>query len=195
MKLIDETILTSIADAIRAKNGSSDKYKPAVMPDAIKAISSGGTSSETVQPVISISRAIAVENVVLKGKSLEIKIDLSKNTADSPDIIINTQGTTTWAYCFSIWKDESYVAGNFRGANKQTGSYITLNGVSPSGVLTLKLASDGVYADGTKVTGTTSTDTTCENDFLTSLNNSSNTYIYVGGFNSYTQYIDSMRVI
>ena len=40
--VLDDT-LTDIANAIRGKNGSSDKYKPGQMADAIDNISAGGT--------------------------------------------------------------------------------------------------------------------------------------------------------
>jgi hypothetical protein len=41
---IKEETLTSIANAIRSKNGSSDTYTPSEMADAIAAISGGGIS-------------------------------------------------------------------------------------------------------------------------------------------------------
>ena len=39
---VNDTTLTDIADAIRAKNGQETLYKPSDMPDAIEAISGGG---------------------------------------------------------------------------------------------------------------------------------------------------------
>ena len=46
MALIDDlrNKLTNVADAIREKNGGSDKIKIDDMPDAIRNISSGGTT-------------------------------------------------------------------------------------------------------------------------------------------------------
>lgn len=47
---ISDSILTDIADAIRSKNGTENTYKPAQMPDAIEAISSGGiTPTGTIE--------------------------------------------------------------------------------------------------------------------------------------------------
>lgn len=47
---IDESLLTDIADAIRAKNGSSDTYTPAEMAEAIADLETGGiTPTGTVQ--------------------------------------------------------------------------------------------------------------------------------------------------
>ena len=40
---LKDSTLTSIADAIRSKNGTTTKYKPSEMPAAITAISGGGT--------------------------------------------------------------------------------------------------------------------------------------------------------
>ena len=48
--VVNDTYLSDIADAIRAKNGSSDTYKPSEMADAISAISGGGiTPTGTIQ--------------------------------------------------------------------------------------------------------------------------------------------------
>ena len=44
IKTIDETNLTNIADAIRAKNGTTEVYKPSEMAAAIQAITTGGGS-------------------------------------------------------------------------------------------------------------------------------------------------------
>lgn len=45
LKLYNETDIEAIADAIRAKNGSSDTYKVSEMADAIDDIPTGGGSS------------------------------------------------------------------------------------------------------------------------------------------------------
>lgn len=51
LKYIDDSYLSDIADAIRAKNGSQDTYKPSEMADAIGNISGGGgiTPTGTIQ--------------------------------------------------------------------------------------------------------------------------------------------------
>ena len=47
---VSDTTLTDIADAIRAKNGTENTYKPSEMPDAIEAISGGGiTPTGTIE--------------------------------------------------------------------------------------------------------------------------------------------------
>lgn len=44
--LVEQTTMTAIADAIRAKNGSENTYTPAQMADAISAITTGGGEAE-----------------------------------------------------------------------------------------------------------------------------------------------------
>lgn len=44
VKLYDDTNIKAIADAIRAKNGTTETYKPSEMASAIEAIKSGGVS-------------------------------------------------------------------------------------------------------------------------------------------------------
>ena len=44
--LVEERSLKNIADAIRAKNGLTDKYKPGEMADAIIDLSTGGGSGD-----------------------------------------------------------------------------------------------------------------------------------------------------
>ena len=46
--LVEDTSLTAIADAIRAKNGETTQYKPAEMANAISALVSGDTSEYDV---------------------------------------------------------------------------------------------------------------------------------------------------
>ena len=57
--VLDDT-LTNIANAIRGKNGSSDKYKPGQMADAIDNISAGGTGipREVIDGVYKIPETI-----------------------------------------------------------------------------------------------------------------------------------------
>lgn len=47
---IEDTTITNIANAIREQNGSTNKYNPSQMPDAIRAIETGGGSSDEWQP-------------------------------------------------------------------------------------------------------------------------------------------------
>lgn len=44
--LVDHNTLSAIAESIREKKGSGEKMKPAMMPDAIRSIPSGGGGTE-----------------------------------------------------------------------------------------------------------------------------------------------------
>lgn len=62
--LIEQTSIENIANAIRSKNGSSEKYKPAEMADAIIAISGEGGITPTGTKNILISQnGVHTENV------------------------------------------------------------------------------------------------------------------------------------
>ena len=50
--LVSETHLNDIANAIRNKNGATDKYKPSQMASAIESISSGGSSGGNVEDTL-----------------------------------------------------------------------------------------------------------------------------------------------
>lgn len=56
--VINDEHLTSIADAIRGKNGETTTYKPAEMADAITAIETGSETLETVTYIITPSTKI-----------------------------------------------------------------------------------------------------------------------------------------
>lgn len=53
--LINETSLSGIAEAIRAKNGSSETYKPSEMAAAIKAIETGGGGGDLPEEALTIT--------------------------------------------------------------------------------------------------------------------------------------------
>lgn len=65
--LVNDEYLSDIADAIRAKNGSSDTYKPSQMAGAIEDISGGGTCESLAtqlepMPPYAITRYIIKDN-------------------------------------------------------------------------------------------------------------------------------------
>lgn len=55
---VDDTNFKAIADAIRAKNGTTETYKPSEMASAISAISAGGVNEVTQLPTESVVGAV-----------------------------------------------------------------------------------------------------------------------------------------
>lgn len=72
-KLYDETSIQAIADAIRAKNGSSDAYKVSEMAQAIEDIpTGGGGNADYVEGTITIPSAITVSASGTEFPSLQL---------------------------------------------------------------------------------------------------------------------------
>lgn len=69
---IEDTTLTSIANAIREKNGTTDAYKPSEMPTAISNIETGGGSGggSTYKP-----RATSISFKSYKGTELDYELE------------------------------------------------------------------------------------------------------------------------
>ena len=90
--LVRESSLQGIADAIRAKNGTQNTYKPDEMPDAIEAISGGGiTPTGTKQ--ISITENGTTTQDVTNYASAEITVNVESSGGGDADGIID--GTIT----------------------------------------------------------------------------------------------------
>ncbi len=93
--LVEETSLEDIADAIRSKNGTSTKYKPAEMADAISAISGGGiTPSGTKQ--INITQNGTVTEDVTNYANAQVNVNVpSVSPTGTKQVSIAQNGTTT----------------------------------------------------------------------------------------------------
>lgn len=65
--LVDEETLSAIADAVRARGGTSAKMKPAEIPDAVKRIPNGGSGADMSLPI----RFFDYEGTLLYSFSLE----------------------------------------------------------------------------------------------------------------------------
>lgn len=84
---IEESTLTSIADAIRSKEGSTELIPPLEMPARIEALSGGGLALEENARIIqlaslnSLGKSDATLNLY-KAKSLQRLVDVGTSTAD-----------------------------------------------------------------------------------------------------------------
>lgn len=104
-KLYEESSVQAIADAIRAKNGSTDTYKIAEMPTAISAIQTGGgggaDSQEDAIIQRTISGAYANDRITTVGKNaffaclhLEL-VDFPNVTSVNNNAFTSCNGLTT----------------------------------------------------------------------------------------------------
>lgn len=87
--LVQDTSLTAIGDAIRAKNGSEDTYKPAEMAEAILALS--GSSSNKIYQKVNITGAQISSSSSDTGTN-QMAFDLSNYiTSDDQPIIVSVR--------------------------------------------------------------------------------------------------------
>lgn len=80
--LVEQSTMTAIADAIRAKNNSEDTYTPAQMADAISAITSGGGDAEytaTVWKYIPATNTFYVKGSASGTIDVTLTADLGDN--------------------------------------------------------------------------------------------------------------------
>jgi hypothetical protein len=96
--LIEESSLTNIANAIRAKSGLSTTYRVTEMPAAISAISSGGgggTQREVFAPAISFSANTGVVTATNTFLSGEYSASTTTSTYTLPMATLPTSVSTT----------------------------------------------------------------------------------------------------
>lgn len=102
-KLYEESSVRAIADAIRAKNGSTDTYKIAEMPTAISAIPTGGSGDSQEDAIIqrTISGAYSNDRITTVGKNaffacLQLKsVDFPNVTSVNDNAFTSSRNLTT----------------------------------------------------------------------------------------------------
>lgn len=93
--LVNEESLRAIADAIRVKNGSTDKYLPSEMPSAIEGIQSGGEDYARYAKIIQFTDASELpKKVVLNLDTVTSLNSLCSNTSIE-ELTINLKQTCT----------------------------------------------------------------------------------------------------
>lgn len=104
--LVTEEYLEDIADAIRAKNGTQNKYKPSQMADAIDDISGGGTTPSGTKEISITENGTTTEDVT-NYASAEINVNVS---APSPTLQTKTVSytPTTSAQSDTVTADNGY---------------------------------------------------------------------------------------
>lgn len=88
--LVQESSLQDIADAIRAKNGTQNTYKPSQMPEAIEAISGGG-----ITPTGTINITTNGTHDVTNYASANVAVPTGSTPTGTKQISITENGTTT----------------------------------------------------------------------------------------------------
>lgn len=73
--LIDTSVLTAIADAIRGKLGVQTTYKPSEMPEAIESISGGGITPTGTKQVSITQNGVTTEDVIAYANA-EISVNV-----------------------------------------------------------------------------------------------------------------------
>lgn len=146
--LINEDSMTAIADAIRAKNGTQNTYKPAQMAEAISEISGGGvTPTGTKQ--ISITQNGTTTEDVTNYASAQITVNVQGGGSTGgltliDEIAVNGRSvqvdyTSAWdAYDFFVIhlnltlsaSDWIYVAFNSTSSNKYTPQIESTNNIT-----------------------------------------------------------------
>lgn len=99
-KLFEESYIASIAEAIREKNGTTNKYTVAQMADAIRALSTGGGGGDEPE----------------EPKTIEFTIDGKEYTVDKG---------TTWVYWADWLQNDGYTTEGTHVVETEQGREVT----------------------------------------------------------------------
>lgn len=135
--LVEETSLENIADAIRSKNSSTDKYKPAQMADAISAISGGGITP-TGTKTISITQNGTTTEDVTSYASAQVNANVPNSYTASDEGKVVDSGALVAQTSKSISANGTY--------DTTTNDEVVVNvptGITPSGSQTF--TENGTY--------------------------------------------------
>lgn len=156
--IIDDTYLSGIANAIRAKNGGSDTYTPAQMATAIGNLPTGGGSSNTI-PYSLFNQSETTGTSTTNDLMFTFKGDIRRYAAvihcvkNASSYSTSTNSTTTFIYtpeCLKAYYDSG------RSDGKVYIHYVTMqSGTSPNftfGRVTSSTTS-GPYIDLSAITG------------------------------------------
>lgn len=132
--LITEDYLTDIADAIRAKNGSSDTYTPPQMAAAIAAIPTGG--SVTVEPLSVTANGTYIAPM---GKAYSpVTVNVSGGGGEPLPMVVTASSTFNQSpkQPSGIFGD---VAGNFWGSSG-VNNWLNINFTTPFNLKKVRLS-------------------------------------------------------
>lgn len=103
-KLINTTYLSDIADAIRAKNGSSDRYKVSQMAAAISAIPTGGSNEIEIFDYLTLDNAnyCDVAGSIVGGYSYELVVNNIRAVNATIHPFLHVFNLIDWSYWTSI---------------------------------------------------------------------------------------------
>lgn len=124
--LITESYLEDIADAIRAKNGTQNTYKPSEMASAIDDISGGGITPAGTKEISITQNGTTTEDVT-NYASAEINVNVS-----APSPTLQTKTVTPTETTQNVSADNGY-----DGLSQVTVNPIPSSYVQPSGSLSI----------------------------------------------------------
>lgn len=146
---VDDSYLTATANAIRAKNNSTDTYKPSEFANAIASISDADTPFEAVADVIT-EESVSVISATLKKPCRYVSISFvipTESVGSSRNVYFGTNAITT--DCFHRSSTVSTSETNYAIYNATAeiigGAIISYGGIAASASVDIDYTSRPVY--------------------------------------------------